>query len=57
VSAQRAIHDLAVTINCREKESTEAEQSLQQLRELENLLDGCGRLALPDRTFIRCPSK
>ncbi|KAF4523303.1 hypothetical protein B566_EDAN009426, partial [Ephemera danica] len=53
VSAQRAIHALAVTINCREKESCEAEQQMQQLRELELLLDGAGRLASPHRTFLR----
>jgi hypothetical protein len=57
VSAQRAIHDLAMTINCRERESCEAEQNLQHLRELENLLDGCGRLAVPDRNFLRCANK
>jgi len=41
LTAQKAVHDLAVKINCTEREGLEAEQQLQALRDLEALIEGC----------------
>ncbi|XP_065352362.1 rho guanine nucleotide exchange factor 17-like isoform X3 [Cloeon dipterum] len=54
VSAQRAIHALAVTINCKGRAScTEDNESKLSVKEVESFLDGCDIFPAPDRTFIR----
>ncbi|XP_034253940.1 rho guanine nucleotide exchange factor 17 [Thrips palmi] len=52
LDAQREIHELAVKINCTERESLEAEQQQQTLRDLEALVDGC-ELVSQGRVFLR----
>ena len=41
LDAQREVHELAVKINCTERETLEAEQQQQTLRDLEALVEGC----------------
>ncbi|XP_046648556.1 uncharacterized protein LOC124338515 isoform X2 [Daphnia pulicaria] len=55
LDAQREVHELAVKINCVEREAYGAEQQQATLRELESLVEGLGpgNLATPERTFIR----
>lgn len=44
--ALRQVHELAIRINCTERDSLELEQ-------IENLIDGLGNLVTGDRTFLR----
>lgn len=55
LEAQREVHELAVKINCVEREAYGVEQQQATLRELESLVEGLGpgNLATPERTFIR----
>ncbi|XP_065577659.1 rho guanine nucleotide exchange factor 17-like isoform X2 [Artemia franciscana] len=55
VRAQREVHELAVKINCMEKDYMAIEQQQAMLRELETLVEGLepGHLASPLRTLIR----
>ncbi|XP_059489276.1 rho guanine nucleotide exchange factor 17 isoform X2 [Neocloeon triangulifer] len=53
VSAQRAIHALAVTINCKGRASCNEDESRLSIKEIENFLDGCDIFPAPDRTFLR----
>ncbi|XP_032783491.2 LOW QUALITY PROTEIN: uncharacterized protein LOC116921335 [Daphnia magna] len=55
LDAQREVHELAVKINCVEREAYGAEQQQATLRELESLVEGLGpgNLATPERAFIR----
>lgn len=53
--AQERVHELAMAINCVEREAYGAEQQQATLRELESLVEGLGpgHLAAPERAFIR----
>lgn len=55
LEAQKEVHELAVKINCVEREAYGAEQQQATLRELEMLVEGLGpgNLAIPERIFIR----
>uniref|UniRef100_T1J1Q2 Tryptophan 2,3-dioxygenase n=1 Tax=Strigamia maritima TaxID=126957 RepID=T1J1Q2_STRMM len=53
VTAQKEVHELAVKINRMEKEAYAAEQMLQKLKEIENVIDGLVDLVQPDRGFLR----
>lgn len=55
IEAQREVHELALKINCMEREAYGAEQQQATLRELESLVEGLGpgHLAAPERAFIR----
>lgn len=55
LEAQKQVHDLALKINCVERDTLGAEQQQATLRELECLVEGLGpgNLASPERTFHR----
>nr|CAD7427363.1 unnamed protein product [Timema monikensis] len=53
LDALREVHDLAVKINCTERESLELEQQQQTLKEIEGLIEGLINLVTTDRIFLR----
>nr|CAD7258990.1 unnamed protein product [Timema shepardi] len=53
LDALREVHDLAVKINCTERESLELEQQQQTLKEIEGLIEGLINLVTADRSFLR----
>ncbi|XP_066999339.1 rho guanine nucleotide exchange factor 17 [Anabrus simplex] len=53
MDAQKEVHELAVKINCTERETLEFEQQQQTLKELEALIEGLINLVNSERAFIR----
>lgn len=53
LEAQKEIHENLIKINCTERETLEFEQQQQNLRELENLVEGLVNLVTADRIYLR----
>lgn len=53
LEAQKEVHELAVKINCTERESLEYEQQQATLKELENIIEGSINIVSAERVFVR----
>ncbi|KFM63639.1 Rho guanine nucleotide exchange factor 17, partial [Stegodyphus mimosarum] len=53
LQAQKEVHDLAIKINKVEREALLQEQTIQKLKEVEQLIEGVADLIQGDRAFIR----